>query len=310
MCNRLSKTFQNFLKHGWFVPLAINLVMCFFYGIYKIIVNIIKLIPHQVWKELFPYLKLKDKNLTLSKKVYVYINIILQVWVFFIIGLYILLPHISNGKYVYSNTTFYTVDLKSNEQTREYLKSIQSNIRNNLLYSPKLNIDIYLLDHTFMYILLNPVELLPHRQTFAITHYKSIFVNHADLEKNIVYASNGASENLDAILVHESVHVMQNSRYGWLYSSFKMPYWVKEGYAVYSAWALSRYKKQELVSYLLKVKNIQFEHWDAFTKDQFYALMVEHAIEKMHKSVDDLHLGKVDYQEVLSSLLQEYNITK
>jgi len=30
----------------------------------------------------------------------------------------------------------------------------------------------------------------------------------------------------------------------------------------------------------------------------------------MHKSVDDLHLGKVEYDEVLDSLFNEYSITK
>ncbi len=30
----------------------------------------------------------------------------------------------------------------------------------------------------------------------------------------------------------------------------------------------------------------------------------------MHKSVDDLHLGKVDYDEVLDSLLREYGVAK
>ena len=30
----------------------------------------------------------------------------------------------------------------------------------------------------------------------------------------------------------------------------------------------------------------------------------------MHKSVDDLHLGKVSYDEVMESLLKEYNISK
>ena len=38
-----------------------------------------------------------------------------------------------------------------------------------------------------------------------------------------------------------------------------------------------------------------------------WALMIKHAIEKMHKSVDDLHLDKVSYDEVLDSLLKEYN---
>jgi len=115
---------------------------------------------------------------------------------------------------------------------------------------------------------------------------------------------------VDAILMHESVHVMQNSRYGWLYTTFRMPYWVKEGYPIYSARILSQYKEQKIIDYLIKTRDIYINEWDTFSQDQFYGLMVKHAIEKMHIDVDDLHLGKVDYEEVFDSLLQEYNITK
>jgi len=50
--------------------------------------------------------------------------------------------------------------------------------------------------------------------------------------------------------------------------------------------------------------------WDIFSQDQFYGMMVRYAIEKMHKSVDDLHLGKVKYNEVFNLFLREYHITK
>jgi len=42
MCNKLSLTFRNFLKHGWIVPLVSQVMVCiikklvyFFYRLYK-----------------------------------------------------------------------------------------------------------------------------------------------------------------------------------------------------------------------------------------------------------------------------------
>ena len=262
------------------------------------------------WRELFPHLKLKDKNLSLSKKIYIYLSIVLQVWVIMVIAMYMLLPHLAKDKYEDSHITFYTYDTSNDKNTSQYFHKIASKIVNNKLYKKQMNIDIYFLNNHFLYTLLNPIELLPYRQTFSITYRKSIFFNDADIENNKVYASNGVNENLDAILIHESVHTMQNTQYGWIYTSCKMPYWVKEGYPIYSARKFSQYKEQKIIDYLVKTKDIYVNEWDTFSQDQFYGLMVKHAIEKMHKSVDDLHLGKVEYDEVLDSLLREYNVTK
>ena len=309
MCNKLTKTFQDFLKHGWFVPLIINIITCIFYGLFKIITVIVKKIPRKVWKEFFPHLKLKDKNLSLSKKIYIYISIVAQIWVILAIGFYILVPHLAKNKYLYDNITFYTYHKVNDSNVSDYFDKVQSMIINNPLYSQKMNIDIYLLNNSLIYTLLNPIELLPRRQTFAMTYQESIFINHANIRNNKAYASNKVSEHLDAILLHESVHVMQNSKYGWLYTSFKMPYWVKEGYPIYKSDEYSTYPMKKVLEFIKKDVN-QIKNLTIFEKDKLYALMVQHAIEKMHKSVDNLHLGKVDYDEVLDSLLHEYNIIK
>ena len=261
-------------------------------------------------REFFPHLKLKDKNLSWPSKLYIYMNIMLQIWIILVIGVYIILPYIAKDKYVYSNIAFYTYYQTNDSNVSDYFDKVQSMIVENSLYSKKMNIDIYLINNHVIYTLLNPVELLPYRQTFATTYQESIFINQVDIGNNKAYASTQSSENLDAILMHESVHVMQNSKYGWLYTTFRMPYWVKEGYPIYSARILSQYKEQKIIDYLIKTKDIYIDEWDIFSQDQFYGLMVKHAIEKMHISVDDLHLGKVDYEEVLDSLLKEYSITK
>ena len=165
------------------------------------------------------------------------------------------------------------------------------------------------MNNALIYTVLNPIEWLPHRQTFAVTIYKKVFVRAGDVPANKVYASNGADENLDAVLVHESVHAMQNSTYGFFHSLFKTPYWVKEGYPIYSARALSKYKEEPIIEYMTKTKDIKVKQWDSFSQDQFYGLMVKHAIEDMHISVDDLHHGKVSYDEVYRSLLAKYRLS-
>ncbi len=102
---------------------------------------------------------------------------------------------------------------------------------------------------------------------------------------------------------------MQNTNYGWFYSAFRMPYWVKEGYAIYSAWKLSRYNESKIIEYL-KTQKTGTNRWSIFLKDQLYGLMVKHAIEQMHYSVDDLHRGKVDYDTVYRDMMKYYTIKK
>ena len=55
MCEKLNKTFQNFLKHGWFVPLVIHVSTCLFVGIFKMIIVVIKKIPTKIWKEVLKF---------------------------------------------------------------------------------------------------------------------------------------------------------------------------------------------------------------------------------------------------------------
>jgi len=261
-------------------------------------------------KELFPHLKLKDKNNSLFKKFYIYSSILIEIWMIIFIFLYMLLPYIAQDTYKNNNMIFYQYKKSNNENTSHYFSKIEKTLSTNTLYSKKVNIDFYLFTNKYMYKIFNPIEWLPNRQTFAVTQSRHIFVKNADITKNKAYASNNTYENLDAILVHEAIHVFQNAKYGWIYTSFKMPYWVKEGYPIYSARSLSLYGEKEIIEYMLKTKDTMINKWTPFVQDQFYGLMVKHAIEKMHKTVDELHEGKVDFNEVWDSLLVEYNTTK
>jgi len=105
------------------------------------------------------------------------------------------------------------------------------------------------------------------------------------------------------------IHVYQMKKYGWATFMFKTPTWVKEGYATYSSRDLYTDKPKEVLQdFIANYPHMKSNHISAQYK--VWMLMIKHAIEKMHKSVDDLHLGKVEYDEVLDSLLNEYNITK
>lgn len=260
-------------------------------------------------REIFPHLKLKDKNISWFKKLYIYMNILVQLWLISIICLHLLLPYIAKDTYRYQKVNFYTYDEVDDFNSSNYFVQVKEHIFKNQLYEENININIYILNDKNIYGILNPIEWLPNRQTFGVTQGTKVFVGKVNIEKNKVYSATNANENLDALLVHEAVHVMQNNKYGWFYTSFRMPHWVKEGYPIYSARALSIYTEKWLIDYLVN-KDADIENWPIFSQDQFYGLLVKHAIEKMNKSVDDLHLGEVAYDEVFYSLLDEYNIGK
>ena len=260
-------------------------------------------------RELFPHLKLKDPNLGWGKRLYIYTNIAAQLYVISWLLLYLLLPFISKQVYQIDKTAFY-VDRQSPQlnNTQSYFNHVAKTIQRSVLYDPDTKANFYLVDRA-IYRYMNPIEWLPHRKTFGMTLKNFVLIGDADIVNNKVYADVNISENLDAILVHEAMHILQSNKYGWFYMMYRTPYWVKEGYPIYKARPLSRHKEQELVEYLQKTQDIDIKAWDIFSQDQFYGLMIKHAIEKMHKSVDDLHLGKVSYNEVFVSLLDEYNIT-
>jgi len=115
------------------------------------------------------------------------------------------------------------------------------------------------------------------------------------------------------VLEHELIHTWQFSHFS-IYETLKMKHWVKEGYPTYIADLKSLFRdKQEKHDFLhWYINEVGITNFRDTSKENyaFSALMVKHAIEKMHKSVDDLHLGKVDYDEVLDSLLREYGVAK
>jgi len=254
--------------------------------------------------ELFPYLKLNDKNLTLFKKINIYSTIIVQLFIIIWVSLYFILPKLFNFTLKYNNITIHS-KTKIKDSLDAYFRKPIDYLKNDTLYIKNKHINIFFLNDSLMYTFLNPIEWLPNRQTYAVTQNSRIHIKHVDLKHQLVYikSKNNYPENLSSIFIHEALHVYQNEKYGWFYTSFMMPYWVKEGYPIYKSDRFSNFSMSKLKKILQKNPN-KLEDLSTFSKDRLYALMVKHAIEKMHKSVDDLHLGKIAYNKVLKSLLK------
>jgi hypothetical protein len=105
---------------------------------------------------------------------------------------------------------------------------------------------------------------------------------------SVVFTKKTSNLYLDSSrLAHELVHILQHDKYGYFATRIKTPVWVHEGYATY---------RQALFS------SVKID--DLYLTDQYklYGALVQHAIHFNNKTVDELHLGQVEYSETLKSL--------
>jgi len=133
-----------------------------------------------------------------------------------------------------------------------------------------------------------------HMDTIAINILDYISIRNKDIE-----LSKNKYHFLSKEITHEIIHTFQAMQYGgWLQSKITIPHWVSEGYAEYIE--ENKTVHNNPVHFLKENK----------TKENYtlYALMIKHAIEDLNKSIDDLHLGKVPYENALSSLFKQYKI--
>ena len=271
----------------------------------------------RIFIKLFPIFS-KDytpSKKTIAKKIFEsFVNFWLILWIF-----YSLFRAVSPiYKYSYASNP----PIKSNEHTAALDKEIDAALNGLKKHGIQISETIYMefcKSDAWYYL-----KLFPGFQTMALgtssyTLYDTITLRKIDLEKGIYFLDEEGKHrnNLRHLLIHEMVHVWQYRRYGMLYAYALMPTWIKEGYAVYVA-----SQKKSLEAMLYPAINVQnktefiadyLEHnSELFKKTPFdylmYGMMVQHAIEDMNKSVDDLHLGKVDYDEVLDSLLRKYGL--
>lgn len=113
---------------------------------------------------------------------------------------------------------------------------------------------------------------------------------------------------LQTELVHEAIHSLQAQRYGgWIKSLFVIPNWVKEGYAVYRSRDLAFDKKN--ISIFCSIRDKYMDDLSNEEKYLIYGLLVKYAIEHLHESVDDLHMGNIDYPQTWHSLCTQLCLT-
>jgi len=257
---------------------------------------------------IFPYRKFREKNLTLIQKLSIYFEILFNIAFVLFVASYLLLPHLSKTV-IYNNIHLHMIGDTNKTFVKDYMVKADTYLHSNPLYTNEENIDIFILNNSILYAIMAPMEIFNLYASYATTWGQNIVFKYVDLKKNKSYYGE-KKENFDAVLAHELIHTYQNSKYGF-FVRYKSS-WIIEGYATYASKGLYIKKPKEILENYIKhypeYENMPSKHLSK--KYQVWMLMVKHAIEKMHKSVDDLHLGKVEYDEVLDSLLKEYNITK
>jgi len=267
-------------------------------------------IKQKVIREIFPFLKLKEKNISWYRRLYIYFEIFS-----FVMIISWTICCVLGYKYFFSYTYTYTYDnlhfymreeINNKNKFEELMHKVEKPLSTHQIDLNTLDANIYFVNNDLLYYF----SVLPSINSFnslAYTFNGSTYFMHANIEKNLVLENKFGKVQLSTVLAHELTHIWQNKIY-----TFKkilhIPTWVMEGYATY----VSGEEKEFNINIRDFIGWIQ-KNEDKASGQEFYMLwtfMIKHAIEKMHKSVDDLHVGKVSYDEVLDSLLQEYNITK
>ena len=252
--------------------------------------------------KLLPFLKLFDKNIPFEKKLLAIVDTAILFYLCICIAIYFLSPSLYKEKLYFKNVSIYANDRNFLENKFFYLslKKAMKKIESEPIYNKKIQVDLFFVDSRFIF------ELLTFFHDYiGINFFDKIFI-----DKNYVYEDNENNSSLIySEIVHELTHSLQAKRYGgWIKTIIAMPNWVKEGYSVYCSRILKF--DNNTIKFISGIQDIYLDDMSENKKYIVYGLMVKHAIEKMHKSVDDLHLGKVEYDEVLDSLLREYGVAK
>ena len=259
----------------------------------------LNLLLKKITKSLFPILTWK-KSLSFGAKLSLVLNslgsifIIVYLCIYFFSYLFYEYKTSNNHIIVYSN--FVQIEHRS---INDLIEQVDSRLKESPLYYSDYNVDIHIVDSENLFLILSFFMDID-----AFNFLDRIFIYSNSSQKsdlhNYIYEE----------MVHEILHTFQYKRYGGIVQSkISIPFWVREGYPVY----FSRKKlvlADEGVRLLKKIYVYGAKNLSLPDQYQLSGMLVRHAIEKMHKSVDDLHLGKVDYDEVLDSLRREYNITK
>ena len=270
--------------------------------------------------KLFPLFYCNNAK-TKKRYIYILLNTFFNIWLIVWVAFYASSQLIHKKQYKEISGIMVDERLLALVPENDIEKIVNSLKKSQISFHSMPKINVYQNDFFYFF------NLFPGTQTIAIDTVAYGVGSTISLRESYVYKGKyflddqrHFSEDISFLLTHELVHAWESERYGFIQSFVVTSVWVKEGYATYIA-------KQEdslfkMIVDKLQIKNDITEFVKYYMKHNsdivkhspadylFYSLMVKHAIEKMHKSVDDLHLGKVDYDEVLNSLLREYNVTK
>jgi hypothetical protein len=277
----------------------------YFNYIYSDIGEALKLV-----KIFFPFLKFFEKPLkTPYEYIKIAINSIGSIWAYFII-IMLLFPSLGASYHVDVGHIRLLSDRKiQNDHIQDIrLKEVDNTLKKNKLYDNSIKIYAREFQSYMWYKMLNPFDLIAY-PSYAVTFENRVFLTPVDFKNNSIrrFREDPFPASATGILLHESVHTLQHQKYGWFKMRFTIPTWVTEGYAEYSAMP---YMNRDTIDNLKTILRKDGKSWNGREEYIVWGFMVKHAIEKMHKSVDELHLGKVSYDEVFTSLMDEYHITK
>ena len=252
----------------------------------------------------FPFLKLKN-NQPLSKRFFIYIDIIITAYIYIALIIYFSSFLFYPYKIQMNNITYYSFeDITKNKTFLNTIKNVNQKNINNALYDKELKIEVYFINNEAIYKFHNPLEILPNKNTYTITLGSKIIFKMVDFEKSLVYSNQNKKfpYELERALLHEVTHSLQFKKYGFYKFYTNIPYWVSEGYPIYSSGKSSIYNENEFLSDLSKK---DFDTLTTYQKDFFFSKIVEFAIEDMNISVDDLHKNNIDFSTLKNKFLDK-----
>ena len=266
----------------------------------------------KILNSIFPILKIKNKKFKWHYKLYIYIETILMILMVLWLCLKPFYQIWFSHSCKYNNILLFSnKDFTENKVFKKTFDSISRTLKIHNIQLNNLEAKIFIADTSFQYL----SSMIPGTQfrylnstEDAYTLNGSIYIKNIDQNISMLYGENiqKHTKYFENLLTHELVHIWQEDYYqSWIYLLLK-PKWITEGYAVYVSESNNiNNEKKEFLSW---VHDVGVENIGGGDEYRLWGLMVKHAIEKMHKSVDELHLGKVEYDEVFKSLLKEYNM--
>ncbi len=218
-------------------------------------------------------------------------TVIITVWVFAVIfplPVWFSEKRVINGHVIYSNNNM-DLGLLQNvlDITKEKTKTFT-------IDAPKSLPPIYLHNNDIVFYL---STLRFPSNTTAV--YGAIYNRiHVRLNEKNMYINKVLDQDwLSTVIAHEKIHHLQYERYGIFTYTLFMPKWVSEGYARY-------------VSYDHIPPDVDYDEWlrmvnagESVNENFESWVLVIHAIDQMGYSIDELHNGEVDREEVEKSLL-------